>query len=128
MPPKLRFQNEYACSLDVEKAAETLDLPLVRTWRHRWSDPRAANKKDDFTVVSLVNANMHALFDSRVRHMKAETATNKLVRRLHLKYERADLVAVLFWHNVDGANDLPSCAWDGAQSAAENGGFSSVEL
>ena len=122
MPPKLRFSHEYACSLDVEKAAKTLDLPLVRKWRHAWVS------LGDFTWVSLVNADMHALFDSRVRHMKAETATKKLVRRLHLKYERTDLVAVLFWHNVDGANDLPSCAWDGAQSAAENGGFSSVEL
>ena len=60
--------------------------------------------------------------------MKAETATKKRVRRLCLQYERTDLVAVLLWHNVDGANDLPSCAWNGAQSAAENGGFSLVEL
>ena len=70
MPPKLRFSHEYACSLDVEKAAKTLDLQLVRKWRHRWSDPRVAKKKDDFTWVSLVNADMHALFDSRVRHMR----------------------------------------------------------
>ena len=38
------------------------------------------------------------------------------------------MAAVLFWHNLDGTDVLPACAWDGLLSVADNGGFSSVEL
>ena len=131
MPPKVRFSHEYACPLDVENAAKTLDLPLSRKWRHSWPCPGSrchSPGRTPFTWVSLVKADLHALFDSRVRHMKGEHATKQLLVELQLKYERTDLVAVLFWHNVDGGDSLPSCAWDGAKSVAENGGFSAVEL
>ena len=51
-----------------------------------------------------------------------------LLVELKLKYGRGDMVAVLFWHNIDGTDVLPACAWDGLLSVADNGGFSSVEL
>ena len=114
--------------LEVEKAARTLDMPLSRRWRHYWSNTTAAKKSQAFTWVVLGKADMYALFDSRVRHMRGEKATVQLLAEAKLTYDRRGMAAVLFWHNLDGSDVLLAGAWDGLQSVADNGGFSSVEL
>ena len=127
MVPK-RMSSDFHDQKEVERAAFKLDVPIRRKWRHYWSAATAANKEKSFDWVVLNKLEFNSLFDSRVRHMQGEHQTRQLLPGWNLAYIRDDMVAILFWHNLDGGDELPQCAWGGLDSLVRCGGFAGVYL
>ena len=70
----------------------------------------------------------NSLFDSRVRHMHGEKRSQKSMLERNVSYDRGDLVAIAFWHNLDDGVELPYWIWEGLESAVRCGGFANVYL
>ena len=111
----VRLSKHYKNQLEIEKAARKLDMPFDRWWRHYWAPATATRKGEASCWVSMKKNEFNSLFDSRVRHMHGEKRSQKSMLERNVSYDRGDLVAIAFWHNLDDGVELLYWIWKGLE-------------